>query len=154
MRKRDPILTRYGQQARNRKKRRKVMANITRYAPFGDLFDDFFKGYFVRPMTLEAPETVRRVFVDVTEADAEFKVLAELPGVKKEDIKLEIVGDTVSISAEARAERDVTRSERVVHSERYFGKIARSFRLGQEIDEAKVAAKFTDGVHHALATRH
>ncbi len=122
------------------------MANVTRYDPYGDLFDDFFKGYFVRPMTLEAPETVRRVRVDVTEADGEFKVLAELPGVKKEDIKLEIAGDTVSISAEARAERDVKRGEVVVHSERYFGKTARSFRLGQEIDEAKVVAKFTDGV--------
>lgn len=122
------------------------MVNVTRYDPFGDLFDDFFKGYFVRPMTLEAPETVRRVHVDVTEADGEFKVLAELPGVKKEDIKVEIAGDAVSISAEARTERDVKRGERVVHSERYFGKMARSFRLGEEIDEAKVVAKFTDGV--------
>ena len=122
------------------------MLNITRYDPFGDLFDDFFKGYFVRPMTLEAPETAPRIRVEVIESDGDFKVFAELPGVKKEDTKVEIVGDTVSIAAETRAEKDVMRGERVVHSERYVGKFSRSLRLGEEIDEAKALAKYIDGV--------
>jgi HSP20 family protein len=43
-------------------------------------------------------------------------------------------------------EKDVKEGERLVHSERYFGKTSRAFRLGYEIDEAKVQAKYTDGV--------
>jgi HSP20 family protein len=122
------------------------MANITRYDPFGDILDDFFKGFLVRPAGYEGNDPVRRMKIDVSEQNGEFKVLAELPGVKKENIKVNIDGDTVSIAAEARAERDVKDGERVLHSERYFGKVARAFRLGQELDEARASAKYADGV--------
>lgn len=122
------------------------MANVTHYDPFGDLFEDLFKGFLVRPMALEASEPARRMRIDVTEQDGAYKVLADLPGASKEDIKVEIANDTVSIAAGARTEKDVKNGERVVHSERYVGRIARSFRLGEEIDEAKAAAKFSDGV--------
>ncbi len=122
------------------------MAGITRYDPFGDLVDDFFKGFFVRPVGFESDEPVRRVKIDVTEANGEYKVLAELPGVKKEDIRVNIEGDQVTISAETRAERDVKDGERVVHAERYFGKVSRAFRLAQEVDETRASARYTDGV--------
>ncbi|MGB7543047.1 MAG: Hsp20/alpha crystallin family protein [Burkholderiales bacterium] len=122
------------------------MSNITRYDPFGDLFDDFFKGFFVRPVALDTGEPVRRMKIDVTEQNGEYKVLAELPGVKKENIQVNIDGDQVSITAETRGERDAKEGERVLHSERYFGKVSRAFRLGQEIDESRAGAKFSDGV--------
>jgi len=122
------------------------MANVTRYDPFGELFDDFFKGYFVRPVTSEGREAAPRVKIDVTEQNGGFKVLAEIPGVKKEDIQVNVDGDQVSITAEVKREKDVKEGERVVHSERYFGKASRAFRLGYEIDEAKVQAKYNDGV--------
>jgi HSP20 family protein len=123
------------------------MVNITRYDPFGDVFDDLMKGFLVRPVAAaEAGETVRRMKIDVAEKDGEYKVLAEIPGVKKDDIKVDIEGDVVSISAETQADKDVKEGERVIHSERYFGKISRSFRLGQEVDQAKASAKYTDGV--------
>jgi len=123
------------------------MANITRYAPFGDMFDDIVKGFFVRPVSAVGQgETVRRMHIDVTEGDKEYKVLAEIPGVKKEGIQVDIDGDAISISAETRAEKDVKEGERVIHSERYYGKVARAFRLGHEIDEANATAKYTDGV--------
>jgi HSP20 family protein len=123
------------------------MVNITRYDPFGDVFDDLMKGFLVRPVAAaDAGETVRRMKIDVAEKDGEYKVLAEVPGVKKEDIQVDIEGDVVSISAEIRAEKDVKEGERVIHSERYFGKISRSFRLGQEVDQAKASAKYSDGV--------
>jgi len=82
----------------------------------------------------------------VTEANGEYKVLAELPGVKKEDIQVNIDGNEVSISAETRAEREVKDGERVIHSERQFGKVSRAFRLAQEVDESKASARYTDGV--------
>lgn len=122
------------------------MANLTRHDPFGELIDDFFKGFFVKPLAYEASEPVRRMRIDVSEQNGEYKVLADLPGVKKEGIQVQIDGDQVSISAEVRAEREAKEGERVLHSERYVGKLARAFRLDEEIDETKAAAKFTDGV--------
>jgi len=122
------------------------MANITRYDPLGDLVDDFFKGFFVRPVGFDTEEPARRVKIEVTEANGEYKVLAELPGVKKEDIHVNIDGDQVSITAETRIEREVKDGERVIHSERHFGKLSRAFRLAQEVDEAKASARYTDGV--------
>lgn len=123
------------------------MANITRYDPFQDLFDDLFKGFFVRPVMGEAaPGTVARMKIEVSENKDAFTVKAEMPGVKKEDIQVNIDGDQVSISAEVKQEKEAKEGERVVHSERYYGKIARAFRLGHEIDEAKAVAKYTDGV--------
>lgn len=128
------------------------MANLQRYSdPFGNVVDELFRGFFVKPVGYESAaaasgEPVRRVRIDVTEQNGEYKVFAELPGVKKEDIRIEVEGDQVSVSAETRQERDVQNGERVLHSERYVGKVARSFRLGAEIDESRAQAKFTDGV--------
>jgi HSP20 family protein len=122
------------------------MAGITRYDPFGDLVDDFFKGFIVRPAGFAAEEPLRRMKIEVTEANGEYKVLAELPGVKKEDIHVNIDGDQVSIAAETRAERAVKEGERVLHSERQFGKLSRAFRLAQEVDDAKASARYADGV--------
>jgi len=122
------------------------MANITRYDPFSDLFEDLLKGFFVRPVGFEIEEPLRRLKIDVAEQSGEYKVLAELPGVKKDDIKVAIDGDQVSITAETRVERDARNGERVLRSERHFGKVSRAFRLGQEIDEARASAKYADGV--------
>jgi len=124
------------------------MANITRYDPFGDVLDDLMRGFLVRPIAAVEPgETARRLKIDVCAGkDGEYRVLAEVPGVKKEDIQVDIEGDVVSISAESRAEKDVKEGERIIHSERYFGKVSRSFRLGQEVDQSKASAKYSDGV--------
>jgi HSP20 family protein len=125
---------------------RKIMVNITRYSPFGDLVDDFLRGFVVRPVGFEAEVPVRRMKVDVAEQNGDYKVVAELPGVKKEDIKVNIDGDEVSITAETRVEKDAKDGERLLHSERYVGRIARAFRLAQEIDESRASARYSDGV--------
>jgi len=52
----------------------------------------------------------------------------------------------VSISAEARAEKEVKENEQVLHRERCHGKVARVFRLGTEIDQSAANAKYADGV--------
>lgn len=123
------------------------MANISRYDPFGDVFDDLLKGFFVRPVAYERqPAAPGRIKIDVTEKDGAYVVHAEIPGVKKEDIQVSIDGDQVSISAEARAEKEVKENERVLHRERYYGKVARAFRLGTDIDQSAANAKYADGV--------
>jgi HSP20 family protein len=69
-----------------------------------------------------------------------------MPGIKKEDIHITIDGPVVSISAERKEEKEVKEGERVLRSERYFGKVSRSFNLGQDIDDGAANAKFADGV--------
>jgi HSP20 family protein len=66
--------------------------------------------------------------------------------VKKEDIQVAVDGSEVTLSAEVKRERDVAEGERVLHSERVFGKVSRRFSLPQELDDAKAEAKFRDGV--------
>jgi HSP20 family protein len=119
------------------------MANVTRFDPL----DDLFRGFFVRPVDMsgnaQQPPSIK---MDVKEQGDNYLVHAELPGVRKEDIHVVVDGNQVSISAEIKQEKEVKEGERVLRSERYFGKVSRSFQLGQEIDDAKAAAKFNEGV--------
>jgi HSP20 family protein len=119
------------------------MANLTRYDPFGDL-DDLFKGFMLRPVRFE--QQVPQIKMDVKENDGAFVVRAEIPGVKKEDIKVDIDGDMVSISAEAKEEKEQKEGGRVIRSERYYGSMSRSFSLGKDVDDKAAKAKYTDGV--------
>lgn len=124
------------------------MANITRYGrfdPFSDI-DDLFRGFFVRPMQLENQPQLQMVKMDVKEDDNAYMVRADVPGVKKEDIHVSIEGNQVSISAETRVEKEEKEGEKVLRSERYVGKIARSFTLPHEVDDATAEAKYEDGV--------
>jgi HSP20 family protein len=87
-----------------------------------------------------------RAKVDVAEKNGGYVVTAELPGVKKEDIHLAVDGAQVTLEAEVKREKEATKDERVLHSERVYGKVSRSFTLPQEVDETKAEAKFRDGV--------
>ena len=123
------------------------MANIPRFDPFNDLVDDLFKGFLVRPMYEGAQAAaLPRAKVDVSEKNGAYLVTAELPGVRKEDIQVAIDGAQVTLSAEVKREKEVAEGERVLHAERVYGKLSRSFTLPQELDEAKAEAKFRDGV--------
>lgn len=121
------------------------MSNITRYSPFEDLFRDFGKGFFIRPFPVPA-EVDLTMKVDVKEAEKEFTVLADIPGVKKEDIAVEVEGDTVSVRAEVRQEKEEKKGEKVVHSERSYGMVSRTFSLPVEVDDKAVKAEYKDGV--------
>ena len=123
------------------------MASITRYDPFNELVDDLFKGFLVRPVSYEGRgDVLPKVKVDVAEKNGAYKVTAELAGVKKDDIKLAVDGAQVTLEAEVKQEKEASQDERLLHTERTYGKVTRSFTLPQEIDEAKVEAKFRDGV--------
>jgi HSP20 family protein len=124
------------------------MANVTRFDPFQisalDPFDDVFKGFF-RPVRVEGQPQIQ-IKMDVKEDDKGYTVHAEIPGVNKEDIHVTIDGNQVSISAETKQEKEVKEGEKVLRSERYYGKVARSFSLENEIDEASAQANYKDGV--------
>jgi HSP20 family protein len=124
------------------------MANIQRFDPFNELVDDLFKGFLVRPLSYEgrATDALPRMKVDVAEKNGAYLVTAELPGVKKDDINVSIDGAQVTLEAEVKREKEASKDERVLHTERVFGKVSRSFTLPQEVDETKAEAKFRDGV--------
>src|SRR6266705_299778 len=123
------------------------MVNITRFNALEDAFENLFRGV---PVWLPNPETrapaSTQFRMDVTANDQEYQVLAELPGVKKEEISVTINGNEVAVSAEVKHEKDVENGETVLRAERYYGKIQRAFALGQEVDEATAQAKYNDGV--------
>ena len=123
------------------------MSSMQRFDPFNDLVDDLFKGFLVRPVSYEGrTETLPRMKVDVAERNGSYTVTAELPGVKKEDIQVTIDGAQLTLATEVKREREASQDERVLHSERAYGKLSRSFTLPQEVDETRAEAKFRDGV--------
>ena len=116
--------------------------------------DDLFSG-FLRPLPGEARNAVAPIKIEVTEDLSSYRVSAVLPGAKKEDIHIEVDQKEVSIMAEIKreniapadaAKNAVKDGERVLHSERFYGKTSRVFSLAQDIDEAAVEAKYADGM--------
>ncbi len=124
------------------------MANVQRWDPFDDI-DDLFKGFFLRPMRMEPGEVAGqpvRVKIDVKEDEKSYLVHAEIPGVKKDDINVSIDGNQVSISAEVRREKEEKQGEKVLRSERYYGKVYRAFALAQDVDQAGATARYENGI--------
>lgn len=121
------------------------MANILRYAAGEDPIDDLFRGFFMRPVRFEGQQEIQ-IKVEVSEDDKAYTVHAEIPGVKKEDIRVTVDGNQVAISAEVKNEKEVKEGSKVLRSERYYGTVSRSFALAQEVDDSAVVAKYVDGV--------
>lgn len=84
--------------------------------------------------------------LDVKESDSLYTVLAELPGVRKEDIHLDIQGRVVTIRAEVRQHDSQEQEERLLRSERYYGSVARSFELPMDVTLDGVNARFDNGL--------
>src|SRR5512146_90178 len=127
------------------------MADIMRYDPFSDItrigpfrdFDDLFRGFLVKPVVRDLQPEIK---MDVAEDDKAYTVRAEIPGVRKEDIKVSVEGNEVSISAEVKKEKEEKEGKKVVRSERYYGKVYRAFTLDHDMDPDAAKAKYTDGV--------
>jgi HSP20 family protein len=124
------------------------MANVSLYDiyqtrrldPFADVLKDFF-----RPVRIDGATDVQ-LKMDVKEDDNNFTVHAEIPGVAKDDIQVTIDGNQVSISAEMKKENEVKEGESVLLTERYYGKVSRSFTVSSDIDESASQAKYDNGV--------
>ncbi len=116
----------------------------------GGLFDDFFRdfspGFYVRPLHGEPLPEPDKIKVDVSENGNSFTVLAEIPGVKKDDIQVSIDGNMVTVSAEVKQQDTQTGDDKVLRNERYYGSVSRSFSLPQDVDAAHAKAKCDNGV--------
>ena len=121
------------------------MNPLTRYEPLVGRLDGLFDE-FLRPALVWENNAAPQIRVDVKETPEAYTVLAELPGVKKDAIHVEIEGNEVTVSAETRREAAAKEQEKWLRTERFFGKTARRFALPQDLDEAKAQARFNDGV--------
>lgn len=120
------------------------MARLSVYDPFAEVFPELFRG-LMQPVRAPGGDALE-IKVEVKESNGDYTVQAEMPGVKKEDINVQIDGNRVAISAEVKRESEQKEGERVLRSERYYGAVARSFTLASEVDESKATANFEDGV--------
>ena len=83
--------------------------------------------------------------VDITEDDKEYLVKAEIPEVKKEDLKVRVEGGTLSITGERKSEKE-EKGKRFHRIERSYGSFERSFTLPDDADATKVSSNFKDGL--------
>ena len=129
------------------------MANITRRSPHsGDIarFDpfynveDWFKNFGMRPFSMEM-ENAPTIKMNLSESDTAYTVRAQMPGIKKEDVKVQIDGNQVSISAETKQEKEEKEGERVICREIHQGSVYISFSLGSDVDETQAQAKYENG---------
>ena len=121
------------------------MSNLTRYNPFDELFNEFSKGFFVRPFA--TPEGVEpKMKLDVKEDEKAYTIRADIPGAKKEDIQVDVDANGVTLRAELRREKEEKKDEKVIYSERSYGMVSRSFSLPAEVDATGAKAEYKDGV--------
>ncbi len=123
------------------------MANLpSRNHLFDDFFKEFAPGFFIKPLHGDPLPSAAQIKIDVKESDAAYTVLAEVPGVGKEDIHVSIDGGVVTLRAEVKQQDAQLQGEKVLRSERYYGAVSRSFQLPQDIDASAAKAKYDNGV--------
>lgn len=112
---------------------------------FDGLFDDFF-GPALHPATWStAPARRQSLQVDMYEKENAIVIEAEMPGVAKEDIKVDVKGRQLTMRGERKQETEV-KDKHSIRRERSYGSFSRTFNLPFDIDTEKVQATFTDGV--------
>ncbi|MDN6887962.1 Hsp20 family protein [Variovorax sp. CAN2819] len=120
---------------------------LSRLDRIENLFPDMMRRW-ARPLQLideaELPADIR---LDINENDKEYLVTAEIPGARKEDVRVSIDGSYVSISAEIRKDEEKKQGRSIVR-ETYRGSMSRGFSLASEVDEKTAVAKLEDGVLH------
>jgi len=128
-------------------RRSPLFGDLARFDPFVNI-EDWFREFGLRPYFNES-EIAPLIKIDLKENDKTYTIRAEIPGVNKEDIKVEVDGNRVSISAETKKEKEEKEEkegERVICRECYQGSSYRSFTLNSAVDEAKTEAKYKDGI--------
>jgi len=122
------------------------MSALTRFDPLDDFFPEFFRR-LARPMSFDG-DFATDIRVDLSENDKEYLVSAEIPGAKKEDIRVAIDGNCVSISAEVKKDFEDKKADggRTLLRETCRGSVSRSFTLAQDVDDKGASAKLENGV--------
>lgn len=104
------------------------------------LFDEAFRDFGAPSLFGRMPTWPS---VEITDAEKEVRVSAELPGLDEKDVEVLVEGDVLTLRGEKKAEVDDKARQ---FSERYYGRFERRIPLGFEVEEDKVAAEFKNGV--------
>jgi HSP20 family protein len=119
--------------------------SLVRWEPFREV-DDFFKQYAPFFGRLQRGDSGGWTpTADITETDNEYLIKAELPEVKKEDVKINLENDVITISGERRKEKE-TKEENQIRIERSYGSFLRRFSLPSNVDAKGIKAECKDGV--------
>lgn len=127
--------------------------NLTRWDPFREL-EDLSKGlnqWFGQPLMRRLTDEPGTSFsdwapaLDVEETDKEYLVKADLPAIKKDDLKIGIDHGMLTLEGERRHEKE-EKGRKFHRVERAYGKFMRRLELPLDVDETKVLAEFKDGV--------
>ena len=110
-------------------------------------FEEIFGRPFLPAVWRRVPSEERgwAPAIEVFEKEDKFVVKAELPGMKEEDIDVSVVGDTLTIKGERKAETEV-KEEDYYCCERSYGSFSRSIALPSTVDASKIEASYEDGV--------
>jgi len=120
------------------------MSALTRFERVDDTLPELFRRMWKTPaMPADLPQEIR---LNVSETPAAYTVKAEMPGARKEDIRVTLDGNQLMIAAEVMHETEKKDGERVLMREMTQGSIARGLTLGYEIDQAEATATFENGV--------
>jgi HSP20 family protein len=127
---------------------------LVRWDPFRELeeMSDRLNRVFTRPaMRTNGKEQLTVAdwmpIVDISETDGEYVIKAELPEVKKEDVKVTVENGVLTLQGERRQEKE-EKGKKYHRVERSYGSFVRSFTLPESIDESGVKAEYKDGVLH------
>jgi HSP20 family protein len=119
--------------------------SLVRWEPFREM-DNFFRRYaadFDRDLRKQNRDW--SPVANISETDKEYLIKAELPEVKKEDIKVSLENGVITVSGERKQEKEA-KSENEIRVESFYGTFSRSFALPDNIDEKAVSAESKDGV--------
>ncbi len=111
--------------------------------PWSFLNDDFFNilSGFVQPLTATRNERSEFPRCDVEETDKAFLMSFDLPGVKKENINIEVKDGVMTLTGERKSE-----TKKDGYSERFYGNFQRSFSIPVHVDSEKIEARYENGV--------
>ena len=112
---------------------------------FGDV-DNIMNGFFRVPMTPNLDTAVRLPAIDISETDSAYLVKTDLPGMRKQDLDITIDDGVLTINAEHVEETDEKKNGRLIRQERSYGKFSRRLRIGTDVDDKKVTAKYQEGI--------
>ncbi|MCW5619844.1 MAG: Hsp20/alpha crystallin family protein, partial [Burkholderiales bacterium] len=121
------------------------MANLQRFDPFQEL-DDMLRGLVFRPVRMAHAPQIESIRIDATEDDKAYRITADIPGVHKEDIRISVDDNEVTITAESSSDKEEKEGERVVLRERAYGAMSRTLTLPQAVDDDNAQARYENGV--------
>ena len=119
---------------------------IPRSRFFDEFFRDFPSGLSIKPLHGDPLPSPDKIKVEVKDRGKDVVVNAELPGVSKNDIQISVDNDIVNIQAEVKQYDADSEESRVLHSERYYGSVRRSFSLPCPVDQANAKATYENGI--------